>query len=224
MLFLRSVALAIAVTAMAGGLAGVADAQERKPAAPATSKSQSAAPAGLKPAQAAAPSASEQGDRKPVLVKVAILDVDRIRAEAAALKELRAQLDKYRNTYKAEIQKEEDELRKANDELVRKRSVLSPEAFEEERRKFEQRFVDVQRKVQQRRQALEKSGRTSEGSVQKVLNEVVAQIAQENQLTLILRNDQVVFLATDLDITPMVLDRLNKRLPTVKVPDPGAAK
>lgn len=221
MLFLRRVALAIALAAMAGSLAGVAVAQERKPAttkpAPAPS-----APAGLKPAQQAQPApAAADGDRAPVRVKIAILDVDRIRAEAAALKDLRAQIEKYRNVYKTEIQKEEDDLRKANDELVRKRSVLSPEAFEDERRKFEQRFVDVQRKVQQRRQALEKSGRTSEGTVQKALNDVVAQVAQENQLTLILRNDQVVFLATDLDITSVVLERLNKKMPSVKVPDPS---
>jgi outer membrane protein len=227
MLFLRSVALAVVVAAMAGSVASIAVAQERKAPATTTKPAQPStnAPAGLKPAQPATPavsSAPAEGERKPVLVKVAILDVDRIRSEAAALKELRTQLDKYRNVYKAEIQKEEDELRKANDELVRKRSVLAPEAFEEERRKFEQRFVDVQRKVQQRRQALEKSGRTSEGTVQKALNEVVAQVAQENQLTLILRNDQVVFLATDLDITSLVLERLNKKMPTVKVPDPGA--
>jgi len=135
---------------------------------------------------------------------------------------VRKQIEKYRSNYKTSIQKDEDELRKANEELTRKRQILAPEAFEDERRKFEQRFVDVQRKVQQLRQALEKTGRASEADVQKVLNEIVAQVANESDLTLILRSDQIVFLATDLDITSVVLQRLNKKLPTVKVPDPGA--
>jgi len=160
-------------------------------------------------------------EKKPLLVKLAIINVEKIQGQATALKQLRAQLEKYGAAYKAEIQKEEQELRKANMDLARKRAVMSPEAFEEERKKFEQRFIQVQRKVQERRRSLDRAGREAKNTVQKSLNESIAEVAKENALTLILRHDQVVFWATDFDITALVLDRLNKKMPSVTVRDPG---
>lgn len=160
----------------------------------------------------------------PTQFKMAIIDIDNIRRDAVALKDARQQIAKYQSTFQTEIQKEETALRNANQELARQRSILSPEAFEEERRKFEQRLVDVQRKVQLRKQQLDALQLDVMQKMNEAMAQVVSEIALEDRYSVILRLDQAVFAADMHLITKKVLDRLNKKLPVIKVPEPGQAK
>lgn len=156
-----------------------------------------------------------------IRVKMAVIDMNEVRQNASAVKDIRAQVEKFRAEFQSEITKEEDELRTANQELGRQRAILSPEAFTDERRKFEQRLAGVQRKVQQRKQNLDKALNDAMFEVQKSLNKIVVDIAKENNLTLVLRKEQTVLVATPLNITPVVLQRLNEAMPTIKVSEPG---
>lgn len=171
---------------------------------------------GTIPASAQSKKASGGGQ-----IKIAVIDIDHIRREATAVKAAREQVAKYHTAFQADIQKEEAELRNANQELARQRSILSPEAFAEERRKFEQRLVEVQRLVQVRRQQLDDVQNDFMRRMNEVMAEVVNDIAKENGYTVILRLDQSVFASESVMITSQVLERLNKKLPTIKVPEPG---
>lgn len=152
--------------------------------------------------------------------KLAVVDIEAIRLDAAALKDARQQIAKYQQAFQAEIQKEEAALRTANQELARQRSILSPEAFNEERRKFEQRLVEVQRKVQLRKRQLDELQLGVARKMNEVVADVLGEIAVEQGYSIILRLDQSVFAAEPYLITKQVLDRLNKKLPSIKVPEP----
>ncbi len=158
--------------------------------------------------------------KKTSYVNVAIIDVNKIRRKSKVVKNIRDQIDKYRKAFQNEIKKDEDKLRKANQELSRQRAILSPEAFAEERRKFEQRLVEVQRKVQERRQSLDRAFNTSMRAVENKLSVIVTGIAKIKKLSLILRRDQTVLASEALSITNEALAVLDKKLPTYKVADP----
>lgn len=157
-------------------------------------------------------------------LKIGVIDIDQIRRDSTAVKDARDQIATYHNTIQAEIQKEETELRDANQELARQRTVLAPDAFNEERRKFEARLVEVQRKVQERRQELDDIQNDVMRRMNEVMAEVVVEIAQEQGFGLILRLDQSVFAAQPLLITQAVLERLNKKLPSIKIAEPASLK
>lgn len=169
----------------------------------------------------ASPAFSQDKNKAPELFRLAIVDVDAIMRESSVVKGIRTQILEYRKKYETEFKKEEQELRAANQDLAKKRTILSPEAFAEERRKFERRVVDVQRLVQVRKQDLEKVQGTAMAKVEATLNEIVSEIVKEQSLTLILRRNQAVFYSRQIDVTKPVLDRLNKRLPKIKVSEPG---
>lgn len=154
-------------------------------------------------------------------IRVAVLDVERVRVNAAAVRGIRAKLGTYLDVYRADTQKEEQEIRTAQEELARKRSVVPPEAYGDERKKLEDRLADAQSRVQRRRQALERANVEAMERVKQALESVVVEIAAERQLTLILRKDQAVLAAPDIEITDEVLKRLDQRLPSVPVSDPG---
>ena len=170
------------------------------------------------------PQAKPQTAQEPVatmMVKLAVIDIDEIRREAAAVKDIRRQIQVLDQSVHAKIQKEDQDLRAAQEELVRQRTILAPEAFDAERSKFEQRVAEFQRSVQLRKQALDKTLNDAMGQVQQGLNEVVVEVAKDFNFTLLLRKDQTVLVAKPLEVTDEVLKRLDKRLPSVKVAAPG---
>ena len=154
-------------------------------------------------------------------VKIAVLNVERVRRNAQAVKTIHTQLGTYVDAYRTETQKEEQEIRTAQEELARKRLIVTPEVYAEERRKLEEQLVRAQGRVQERRQSLERVSAEAMQQVQDVLGRIVGDVASEQQLTLILRKDQVVFMTPDLEITDLVLQRLDKQLPSVSISDPG---
>lgn len=154
-------------------------------------------------------------------VRIAVLDVERVRRNSAAVNSIRTQLDVYLESYRTDAQKEEQALRDAQDGLAAKRENLPPEAYAAERKKLEDRLVGAQERVQRRRDALERVNADAMEQVKTALETIVTEIAAERNLNLILRKDMVVFTAPAFEITEDVLRRLDQRLPTVKIADPG---
>ncbi|MAF94286.1 MAG: hypothetical protein CMM60_00760 [Rhodospirillaceae bacterium] len=163
----------------------------------------------------------QKGQIVEVQIPIAVIDVQKILIDALAVKNIRQQITKYGTSFEEEIEKDRKEIRTANQELARQRTILSPEAFAEKRRKFEQRVVEVQRLVQQRRRELDKSRNEAMMVVNKSYTEIVWKIANELNLAVILRKSQTAYAIPTLDITKEVLTRLDKKLPTVKVSNPG---
>lgn len=153
--------------------------------------------------------------------RIAVLDIERVRRNAAAVQGIRTQLSSYLEVFRTETQREEQQIRAAQDELTGKRGVLPAEGYAEERRQLEGRLVEAQGRVQRRRQALERVNLEAMEQVKQTLEGIVAEIAREQRLDIILRKDQVVFAAPTLDITDDVLRRLDQRLPRVTIGDPG---
>ena len=154
-------------------------------------------------------------------LRIAVLDIERVRRNAPAVKTIHTQLGTYLDVYRTETQKEEQEIRTAQEELARKRLIVTPEVYADERRKLEEQLIRAQGRVQERRQSLERVNAEAMQQVQDVLSRIVGDVATEQQLTLILRKDQVVFMTPDLEITDQVLQRLDKQLPSVNIGDPG---
>jgi Skp family chaperone for outer membrane proteins len=155
--------------------------------------------------------------------KVAVLDVQRILREAKAMKNIRDQVSQLRKTYQQEIEANQADLRSENEDLRRKRSILSSDAFDEERRKFDQKVADVQRLVQSRNQQLDRANAEAVIEVQKVYNQIVLELANERSYGLIFRKSATIVVHPPIEVTPEVLARLDKRLPAVKVTPPAAA-
>jgi outer membrane protein len=160
-------------------------------------------------------------EAKKVLVKFAVINMEKIRRKAAAVQDINAQIKVYRSAFQADVKKEEEELREANEELSRQRAILSTEAFTEERRKFEQKVAAVQRSVQKRKQELDKIQTGSLVKVREALHKIVLEYSNEESLTLIFRKNQMVLVAKPLEITDEIMARLNKALPKIKVAQPG---
>lgn len=156
----------------------------------------------------------------PVPLNVAIVDIDGVIAHSSARKSIHDQIEVYRKKAQDEISKVEENLRKAEQELQRKSSLLQPKDLEAERRKFNEQYADYQRLAQKRKAEFQKVFGQAENKVRHAFVQVVEQVANERNLTLVIRKQQVVIAANALDISSEVLKRLDKLLPSVKVANP----
>lgn len=163
-------------------------------------------------AQTAAPADSEASD-----LPIAVVDVQGIMRAAKAAKAVHDQIEERRGAYQDEVTAEEKRLRLAEQDLAQQRAVLAPDAYQQKVRDFQSQVSEVQRQVQMRKRELDESFAKAMNEVRKSLVSVVAEIAEQRGIKLVLFKSQIVIAEKALDVSDETLQRLNERLPTVKV-------
>lgn len=145
------------------------------------------------------------------------VDVQKIVQESSAAQAIRKQLDAQRDKYQVEIKKEEERLRANEQEVVKSRDTLTKEQLAEKQKALRADFRVVERKVQQRRRALDQAFAEAMKRIRAALAEVVIDVAKERGANVVLPKAETMWHAPELEITDVVLERLNAKLPSVKV-------
>jgi outer membrane protein len=153
----------------------------------------------------------------PVL---AIIDVQKVRRNSTAVKALSKRIAKQKTQHQDELREQERSLRKADQELTRQRSILSPEAYAKKRGELERRVSTLQREAQNRKRGLDKVFAQGMAKVQAELNKVATEIAEEWGLDLILSKTTVVLVRPKFELTEEAVRRLNARLPDLPAAQP----
>ncbi len=170
----------------------------------------------LSPAQAQEKSAAPADGKFPAAV-VAVVDIQKILQDSLAAKSVREQLATRRDGYQKEVTADEQKLRSTEKTLSEERAKLSEDDFKKKRQAFEEQVKAIQKKVQERAHTLDKSFNDSLNVIRQTLGQIVAEAAQKRGVTVVLDKGQVVVVESTLDLTALVLDELNKKLPKVVV-------
>ncbi|MPY68456.1 MAG: OmpH family outer membrane protein [Alphaproteobacteria bacterium] len=147
----------------------------------------------------------------------AVIDVQRVIRDSKATRSIRPQIEKLKEGYESGFKKQEEELRGANQDLAGQRAILSPEAYADRRREFQQRATGVQREVQETKRLLDRALGSAMSKVHNSLRQITAEIAKEQSLTAIFPRTAVILVERKYDITSEVLKRLDQQLPSVAV-------
>ncbi|MDD3029921.1 MAG: OmpH family outer membrane protein [Alphaproteobacteria bacterium] len=147
----------------------------------------------------------------------AIVDVQRILSEALVSKDVRKQLEVRRSTFQKEIEKEENSLRSAEQALSKQRGKIPAQDYAEREQQLRQRFLTVENHVQARRKVLDRSYAEAMAAVRKALLDVVAAIARERGVNVVITAQQALWADKPLDITNDVLARLDNSVSRIDV-------
>ncbi len=156
---------------------------------------------------------------EPVSIKLGVVNLDDVTRLSLMSKDIARQIDARRKEFRDEIKKEEESLRKSADELQKQRVILAPEAFRKEERKFRRKTANLQRKVQQRNQEFIRLKAFATRKYEQERAQALLSVAKKNNFTLVLRRREVLVSADFLDITKLVLETLNARKKSFKLPD-----
>ena len=148
---------------------------------------------------------------------IAVVNIQQVMKDSTAAKSVREQLESKQKTFQTAISKKEEELQKEDQELGKQKSVLSKEEFEKKAKAFRTKATDVQKDVQNKKAMLDGAFEKSLNDIQKVVTEIIADIAKEKGFVVAVPTSQILYASTSLDISAEVLDRLNKKLPKLDV-------
>jgi Skp family chaperone for outer membrane proteins len=160
--------------------------------------------------------AADAKDKFPNPV-IALIDMQRILDESLAAKSVQKQLEGQRSKFQTDTEREENELRQAEQDLSKSRDQMAADAYAEREQQLRQRFLSVERHVQARRKVLDQGFTDSMNEVRTDLLQIVEAVAHEHGVNLVLIKQQALWADKGFDMTGEVLDRLNKKLPQVTV-------
>lgn len=159
--------------------------------------------------------AQEEGQETPF--KVAVLDIQALLSQSKAAKSIQKQVEDKREDFQKEISKEEKKLKESEEKLIKLGQAQEEEKFKEQKKEFEEDFVETRELVQSRRTALEKAYNEAMVELRNEIVAIVSDFANENNYGLVLSKTSVVIGDKSLDITEDVMKRLDKDVSKIKV-------
>ena len=149
-------------------------------------------------------------------LRIAVIRMDAIQTDAAVLKDLNAQREKYENELRDELESEKAEIEKSQD-------VLSRDALQRRVVDYQNRVTELQRDLTERAQSIEIAFQKALNTVQNEhLNPIIEGIIAKKNLSMVIdgRFTRIGANATNLDITNEVISALDKKVSKVKMDTP----
>jgi len=156
-------------------------------------------------------------------MRMAVIRMDVVQADSAALKDLRKQKESYETKLRDELTKEQKALEKEKSEIEKSQDVLSQEALQRRVVDYQTRVAKLQRSLTERAQSIEESYQRALADIQeKHLDPVIEGIIAKKNLSLVIdgRFARTGKEIANLDITDEVVKALNKKVSTVKMATP----
>lgn len=173
-------------------------------------------------ANAAPPAAQPTGTPAPkilVINREAILQVSKVGQSIAQ------QIKAYTLQAEKDFKGQGDALRNDGQALQQQIAILAPDVKAKKIADFQARERSLQMKIQQRQALIQGGVLQARKQMEQALGPIVQGIMQERGANLLLDRGAVVFGSADMDVTRVAIQRLDQKLPTVKVelvaPPPG---
>jgi Skp family chaperone for outer membrane proteins len=122
-----------------------------------------------------------------------------------------------------DAQKEQVTLRDLGQQLANDRGKLTPEQIRQKERDLQDRIADSRKKFGDRNRIIQEAGQYVMAQINRTMEQVVQQVALSRGINVVLNRAQVLGTTADFDLTPEVVQVLNKVLPEVVIPPDGVS-
>ena len=146
---------------------------------------------------------------------IAVVDMQKIVGQSLAAVKVRDFIENKKQEFSSELKKEEEELKKLQEDLANQRSIMPPDEFTELEGNFRKRVEGLQQMVAERNQLLEEILSKSVQVIQLEAIKIITDIGKEKGLALTLDTSSVVIAANSINISNSVIELLNINLPEV---------
>ena len=180
------------------------------------------APAPTKP-HAPAPAKGEA----PV-PRIIVVDRAAILRGSSVGQDIVRQVQAYTTTAEKEFKAEQDGLQKESQTLQQQVAILAPDVRAQKIKAFQAKEAAFKQKVETRQSLIQGGVLKARQQVESALGPILQGIMQERGANILLDRAAIVLGMVDIDVTQLTIQRLNQKLPTVKVqlvtPPPGAVQ
>lgn len=163
------------------------------------------------------PAAPAPAAGPPTTMSVMVVDVQSLLQNSKAAKMVREQIEGKRAEYAKEISRQEETLRQERDTLQKQQGSLSAEQLNSKGREFQAKVNELDRDVQAKRQALERSNADALQKIQESMVKIITEIAKDRKANLVFQRSELVLFDQGFDVTDQVLTKLDEQMPTLQV-------
>ncbi|MGO8710530.1 MAG: OmpH family outer membrane protein [Rhizomicrobium sp.] len=149
--------------------------------------------------------------------KILVIDRQALLRASNVGQDIARQVKALTKTAEAELKGEGEALSREKQALEQQVAILAPDVKAQKIRAFEQKAAAFQQKAQQKNLQIRYGVALAQRQVESVAGPIVQGIMQERGANLLIDRQAIVIGAPGLDVTKVAVDRLNQKLPAVKV-------
>lgn len=162
------------------------------------------------------PAHAQQGASTPTPV-VVVLDTAAVLRQSAAGKDIERQVEEFNKKIEAELKAEAQRINEEGKNLQQQVAILSPELREQKQKEFNAKQQAFQTKVQNKQNEVQAAVFRARKVLDDALAPILEAIMVERGANLLLERTAVVYSRIDIDVTPIAIQRLDQKLPSVKM-------
>jgi Skp family chaperone for outer membrane proteins len=187
-------------------------------AIPSQSQAPLAAPAPAAPAAAAAGAPAAGGVPSAVQTpRIIVIDRQQLLQRSAAGKDIFTQTQTLSKQLETQLRTEETALQGEAVQLQQQLAILAADVRAQREKDFTAKQQAFQGRVQQRQAQIQASFNAAARQVEVALDPILQAIMRERGANMVLDRSAVIVATSDVDVTPLALQRLDRALPRVKV-------
>jgi outer membrane protein len=149
--------------------------------------------------------------------KLAVVDSTLIGSNSAVANDIKRQVASLQSEMQTELTTKELALKTEDDAIKAQASILPPEALQQKREDFQVKVLDYQRDVQIKSRQLEVAIANANAAVERELKPIFQSVLQTTGATMLMDKTIVIEQVPGLDVTTMVIEMLDIKLPSVLV-------
>jgi len=171
----------------------------------------------LPPVPAVSPLTKGAAPPTAVFGVISVPDVMRMSSAAQQVEKV---LGARRDKLNQDAQKEQQAWRETQQQIQTTKG-LTREQIEGKVRALQARVQKAQKEFRGRNRVIQEAAQVALGQIERELVQIIKQVSASHGMNLVLHREQVALNFPEFDITPQVLDVLNKTLPSVFIPADG---
>ena len=150
-------------------------------------------------------------------VRVAIVDVQSILEGSMAIKNLRNKVEKINQKIQEDINAKEAEFKPMEENLMKERSSLNEEEFEQKVSAFYEKVTEVKKEIQIKKAKLEQLHAEAMSKIHETTITIISDLAEKYNINLVIPSAQILYAKDNLNINSEVTFILNERLKEVSI-------
>jgi Skp family chaperone for outer membrane proteins len=158
-----------------------------------------------------------QAKSAPADLAIILVDRNAFFAESNAGQDVARQVQEMKQQIEKNLNSKANELRIEEEQLMSQQSLLTQDAFEAKAQKLRDKRLALQREADQQGRLLQNGVLKAQDRIWQTASPILDSILKEKQAVLMIDRSAIVKGSVDLDVTATALQRLNQKLPAVKV-------
>jgi Skp family chaperone for outer membrane proteins len=163
-----------------------------------------------------------KGPTPPAAI-VGVLSVQDVMRASTAFQQADKEFLARRQKLNEDAQKEQVALRDLGQALATERAKLSPEQIRTREKELQDRITESRRSFGERNRIIQEASQYVMAQIDRAVELVTQQVAISRGINIVLNRAQMLGTTSDFDLTPVVVDDLNKVLASVVIPPEGVS-